>query len=55
MIDVILDALGYTGSDLIIQYIVIAFACVLVCGLAYALFDFVTSLVTALVGRNKKS
>lgn len=55
MIDTLLNAIGYSGEDTVVTYIVVTFACILVCCLAYALFDFLTSLVTTLCGRNKKS
>lgn len=51
MIDVIINMLGYTGTDSTVTVIVVATACTLHVCLAYKLFDFILSLITTLIGR----
>lgn len=54
MIDTILGILGYSGSDAVVTYICTMTCCVLVICMAYRLFDFLFSFISAIVGRNNK-
>lgn len=54
MIDAILNAIGYTGSDPVCTALVVAAAAALVVCLAYKFIDFLFSVVTALLGRDDK-
>lgn len=53
MIDGLINALGYTGSDPIVMYICAMAACILVLCLAYTFLDFMFNLVLSIVGRNR--
>lgn len=53
MIDILMDLVGYSGSDPIVTYIVVMAALVLTICLAYKFLDFVMSLITSIVGRDK--
>lgn len=54
MIDTILSAIGYSGSDSVVTYLVVSSACCLVAALAYRFVDFLFTVVTSLLGRNDK-
>ncbi len=54
MIDTILSAIGYSGSDSVVTYLVVASSCCLVAALAYRFVDFLFTVVTSLLGRNDK-
>lgn len=54
MIDTLLSILGYTGTDEVITYLVVAVGLVFICCTAYSIIDFIQSLALALVSRGKK-
>lgn len=53
MIDTLLSILGYTGSDPVITYLVVAVGLVFVCCCAYSIIDFLQSLAISLIARKK--
>lgn len=53
MIDALINALGYSGSDPIITYICAMAACILTICLAYTFLDFLFNLVLSIVGRDR--
>ena len=53
MIDGILNALGYTGTDPMITYIVAMAASILVVCLAYTFVSFLFDLILSIVGRDR--
>ncbi len=53
LIDTIISALGYSGTDNVVTYIVVMTACILIVCLAYRLFDFIFSLISSVCGRGK--
>ena len=54
MVDAILNAIGYSGSDPVCTALVVAASAALVVCLAYKFIDFLFSVVTALLGRDDK-
>lgn len=54
MISKLLTILGYSGSDPIVEYLVVMAALILAVCLAYRFTDFIMSFVSGLINRNNK-
>lgn len=54
MIDTLLNILGYSGSDDVIIYLVVAVALIFVTSVVYSLIQFLYDLTISLVSRGKR-